>query len=35
LTINDDHKIFYENICEGDETIVLAWCSIIRVGHFH
>jgi hypothetical protein len=35
LAINGNSKIFYENIYEGDEVIVLTWFLIPSIGHYH
>lgn len=32
-TINDDPKIFYEGIYDGNEVVILAWSSTLGVGY--
>jgi len=32
--MNDDLGIFDEGIYEGDEVVILAWFSILGIGHY-
>jgi hypothetical protein len=34
MTMNDDLGIFDEGIYEGDEVVILAWFSILGIGHY-
>ncbi len=34
MIMNDDPRIFDENIYEGDEVVVLAWFSTLGISHY-